>query len=72
MFYPDSNSGTGTFPQRPGSDCSDEELDDTVRIREISFMTMYQREDSVPIEDEHMDEFDSLSKPFYTYLPTLD
>ena len=46
-FYQESYSGTGTFEVKNHSRYSDEDLDDTIRIREISFMSMYQGEDSI-------------------------
>ena len=62
VYYPESYSGTGTFEQHEGTHCSDDELEDTIRIREISFMSMYQGEDSIPIDNVGIDEFSQQSK----------
>jgi len=57
MGYTDSYTGTGTFEHHPQSYLTDEDLDDTIRVREISFMSMYQGEDSIPVENDGIDEF---------------
>ena len=56
-YYADSYTGTGTFENNPGSYMTDDDLEDTIRIREISFMSMYQGDDSIPVENVGLDEF---------------
>jgi hypothetical protein len=62
MYCPESYSGTGTFDMQGRSHYSDEDLEDTIRVREVSFMSMYQGDDSIPADEANVDEFENLRK----------
>ena len=66
-FFHESYSGTGTFEVKDQSKNSDEDLDDTIRIREISFMSMYPGEDSISGDNLGVDEFGNLRKYNFEY-----
>lgn len=74
MYYPESYSGTGTFEHHNTSNCSDDDLEDTIRIREISFMSLYHGDDSIPVEEDGLDEFSQFRKSnnFYSIDPFTD
>lgn len=66
IYCPESYSGTGTFDLQGHSHYSDEDLEDTIRIREVSFMSMYQGDDSIPADEANVDEFEQFRKYFNT------
>lgn len=69
----DSCSGTGTFYHKD-SHFSDEDIDDTIRIREISFMSMYPEDDDGEClgTDEFGNLRKSVSRAFRENLPDED
>jgi len=41
---------------------TDEDLDDTIKIREVSYMTLCNDEDSIPHNSEELNEFEQYRK----------
>lgn len=41
---------------------TDEELDDTIKIREVSYMSLYPEEDSLQVNTEDLNEFEHYRK----------